>query len=302
MNHKIILAAILCIGTSAKAQEFKMPSKCVMTANQQLMDYSLGFDADGAALYFDQDGKTVILDKARVVSKTEDAGVETIRYKAKQAKWDGKPNSFETVEKTLVVARDSEGRLKNITKVFDLAPQIEVQKMYAGKDYMGEAMPLIKSLDNSFSYNGDECFLLQSVGIELKNEKAKPEKKVYFDKKFCDSVGYTMKQMGYQNVSMCSGLISQANMAFENRNKELSAEGKSLKEYNYFNQKPGELNYSNIFNVSMAIQTCAISEGMLLGGGMGMGVPNGFGYGGFGYAKGGKNEAAGEKPPAESAK
>lgn len=54
----IILACIM--GSSAAYSvepEFKMPSKCIMSANQQLMDYGMGYDPDGTSLYIDTNGK-----------------------------------------------------------------------------------------------------------------------------------------------------------------------------------------------------------------------------------------------------
>lgn len=61
-----------------------------------------------------------------------------------------------------------------------------------------------------------------------------------------------------------------------------------MKEYNYFGQSPSsEKNYSNTFSLGMAIQSCALADGMLWGYGIGMGVLMGYGMGGYGMYVGG---------------
>ena len=293
---------ILLLSSSAFSADggYKMPSKCIMSANQQLMDYGMGYDPDGSSLYFDTNGKTVLPNQDKIVKRTLENGVETITYKTKQPKSGGymmgQPIEYETVERTVVITRDANGRLTNVSKQYDTASQIKMSNDVAKSGSKG--FPIVKSFENEFTYNGDECSLNQTIGLEMENEKSKAEKKVYYDKKFCDQLAPTVKQIGSQNAGQCAGLISQAQMAFESRNKDLSKEGKAMKEYNYFGQSPSsEKNYSNTFSLGMAIQSCALADGMLWGYGMGMGVPMGYGmgmYGGIGspVAKPAKSEEA----------
>ncbi len=289
----MFLIWILAFGSSSAFSQdggFKMPSKCIMSANQQLMDYGMGYDPDGSSLYFDTNGKTVLPNQDKIVKRNLENGVETITYKTKQPKFGGymmgQPIEYETVERTVVITRDSKGRLTGISKQYDTTSQIKMSNDVAKSGY--KRFPIVKSVDSEFSYNGDECSLNQTIGLEMENEKSKAEKKVYYDKKFCDQLAPMVKQIGSQNAGQCAGLISQAQMAFESRNKDLAKEGKAMKEYNYFGQSPSsEKNYSNTFNLGMAIQSCALADGMLWGYGMGMGVPMGYGMGMYGGGIGG---------------
>lgn len=281
---KTVFVGLAIYGSVAysDSEVFKMPSKCIMSANQHLMDYGMGIDPDGASLYIDIDGKTVFPNQNNIVKRNLEGGVETITYKTKQPKYGGymygQNIDYETVEKTVKITRDGNGRLTGISKSFDTAFQAKMSAQASKSGYRG--FPIIKSFDSDFTYKDGECSLNQTIGMEMETANSKAEKKVYFDKKFCDQLAPTVKQIGAQNAGQCAGLINQAQMAFDSRNKELSGEGKSFKEYNYIGQNPSpEKNYSTIFNLGMAIQSCAVADGMLWGYGMGMGVPMGFGMG-----------------------
>ena len=260
----------------------KMPSTCVMLANQQLMDYTYGYDSDGAALYFDNDGKTVIPNQDRIVKKSQENGIETIIYKSRQPKTVGYQvgkMEFETVEKTIVITRAASGKLQNVSKKMDIDRQIKNVKDLAKMGFTN-ADSIVKSMDSSFVNNGDNCELEQTLGIETDSLNKKIDKKVYYDKKFCDNLAPFIKKMGTQNLGDCGSLIGAAQSAFNTRNQELGSEGKSFKEFNFFGATTGSgPNVSSTFNLGMAIQTCALGQSSLYGGGYGMGYPTT--YGGF---------------------
>lgn len=289
---KIFSLVVLFANLSAIASPgpFMIASKCIIAANQQLMDFGMGYDPDGAPLYLDSNGKTVVQNQSNIVKRTLENGVETITYKTKTPKFEiqsmGKPTEFETVERTIVISRDGSGRLTKIAKHQDTASQIKIQKNLAKSGIHG--FPILKSSETEFTYSGDECSLNQSLGLEMENEKSKIEKKVYYDKKFCDQLAPTVKQMGLQNASQCAGLIGQAQMAFEARNEELKKEGKSMKELNPFGKSSSRAIYdSNVFNIGMVIQSCALADEMVWGTGVGMAAPMGFGMRGMSGGGGG---------------
>lgn len=287
----VFIIGLLFTGISAFSADgsYEMPSKCVMAANQHLMDHGMGYDPDGTSLYFDMNGKTVLHNKDKIAKRTIKNGIETITYTTKQPKFAGymmgQQIEYEIVERTIVISRDSSGRLTNVLKQYDTASQIKMVNPF--KKLGSKSFPIIKSIESEFSYNGDECSLNQTIGLEMENENSKAEKKVYYDKKFCDQLAPTVKEIGSKNAGQCAGLITQAQMAFENRNKDLAKEGKAMKDYNYIAQNhSSEKNYSNTFNLGMAIQSCALADGMLWGYGVGMGIPMGYGMGGYGTYSG----------------
>lgn len=290
---EFLLSGIFLISFQAfGATEIKIPSKCILTTNQQFMDYGMGYDPDGVALYLDADGKTVMPNADRIVKRNLQNGIETITYKTKQAKSGGylygQKAEFETVEKTVVITRDTNGRLVGVSKKYDTAFQAKLSGEITKKGF--KALPIIKSIDTNFVYSGDDCALDQKIGVELENEKSKEEKKVYFDKKFCDKLAPLVKQMGSQNAAQCAGLISSAQMAFNSRNEELVKEGKAFKQISYFGQSESRnKDLTSVFEIGSSIQACAMSDFTLYGYGMGSGYP-GFGYGtlggGFGNAYG----------------
>lgn len=280
----LVSSSLLLLPARAVQAQVPMPSQCVVAANQQLMDYGMGFDPDGTALYFDVNGKTVIANQDKIVRRNIENGSETITYKSKQARPSsymlGHPIEFEMVEKTIVVSRDSSGRMTDISKVYDTASQEKLMNDMAKANPALSASgrpPTIKSVTSSFTYSGDHCALDQRVGVEKQGEKE--EKKVYFDKKFCDKLAPAIRSIGAQNAAQCAGVLTQAQIAFDGRNQELAKEGKAMKEYSFYGQSPAtnERNYASAFNLSSAIQSCSLAEGMSAGYGMLTGVPYAYG-------------------------
>jgi hypothetical protein len=226
----------------------------------------------------DSNGKTVIPANAK---RTLENGVETITYKVL--------NGTDNVTNTVVITRDQSGKLVSVARQYDMAYQVKTRKMY---NISSTDSPLVKSAQSDFAYSGDECSVNQTMALEMENEKSKEvEKKVYYDKKFCDQLAPTISRIGAQNATQCGSLIDQAKVAFDSRNKDLASEGKSLKTFSYFGETPSsQKTYATTFNLGMAIQSCVLMNGAPLGmmggmvgfagGGMMMGGPYGGSYGG----------------------
>ena len=252
------------------------PSECIKQANNQVLD----FNSLDRPIYFDSNGKVTVPNPDKIVKRNTKDGVETITYRTTQIKGgyvvNNKPE-YETVEKTIVITRNSQGNLVGITKELDLEQQSKINKGLKKNGWM--TLPIVKSIDNDFVYKNGNCFLNQEIGLELKDEKAKAEKKVYYDKKFCDQLALTVKRMGVQNAGLCVGLINQAQFAYDSRNKELAKEGKALKDYSYIGTKK-EMSSSGAFNIGVAIQSCSIPD-IWWGPGGGTGLPSSFGIGGM---------------------
>ena len=270
----------------------KWPSKCIIAANEQVSDFGMAYGMDGAAFYFDTNGKTVVTHQDKIIKRNLENGKESITYKLKQPKnggnMAGQPNEFETVERTIVITRNSQGQLLSVAKKFDIEAQIKTRTA-AQKSGIKPSFPILKTLESEFIYNGNSCSINQTIGLEMENEKSKAEKKVYYDKKFCDQLSPMINQIGAQNASQCANLISQAQMALELRNKDLAKEGKTIKSYPYFGKIPADgKDLSNNFNLGVSIQSCSLAASMGTGFGMtGMGYAGGFGPGinshGMGY-------------------
>lgn len=253
-----------------------MGSKCINAANMAAMDLSmLGVDPDGVSLYFDENGATNVLRPENIVSRSNKDGVETIVYKARQMKVDGNASGreieFETVNRTLTIKREG-GKIVSVKKDTDLKSQVELQKLFAKSGYK---MPITKGYEMSFSHNGADCEVSQSLIYEMENEKAKAEAKVNYDRTFCKKLDPIIKQIGSQNASQCVGLIGQAQMAFEQRAQELGREGKKFKVQDWNVGNRG----GNQMDIAMMITSCTMMDGFGMGGyGMpGYGMPGGYG-------------------------
>jgi hypothetical protein len=263
---KIIAIGIFLLGSSAYSNpkfdgSYVNPSECIILANQQLSDMGMGTGVFyPPPLSFDTNGKIIISDKSRIVKRVLKDGSETITYKTKMSgPYGGDGNE---VEKTIVITRNDGGKLTSIFKLYD------------------KNNPIASSFQQDFSYKGNECSLNQNFITKDKNGNL--EKKVIFDKKFCDQLAPIMKQMGAQNAAMCGNLIVQAQGAYNTRNDELAKEGKSFQSY-YKSSKAKD--FISPFNVGTAVQSCTYVGGMGpfgMGGGYGMNP-----YGGIGMGMGG---------------
>ena len=293
------IASTSVVSVAASGVGFVQSKECVMVANQGLQDYGYGgFDVDGVALYFDNDGKTTILDQNKIVSRKTENGEETITYKTKKIKAGSfEKVEFESVNRTIVIKRDSTGEMIGFTKVFDIKEQVEnikAMKKQFNDNLVGAK--IIKSVNNEFINSDDDCYLNQTVTLEMKDEKSKEEKSVSFDKKFCDSLAPIINNMGKQNAAQCGNLIASAQMNFNTRRETLAKEDKNLKlntHYFGYGQATTGDSAGNVFSISAAIQSCLPMQS-----GFGMqGYPGGYGYGmgGGGIFKGSESKKADTK-------
>lgn len=277
-QKSVLLALPLFFGNAVLAEELKLPSKCVNWANSQVTDPAFGFDPDGNSFFFDASGRTNILNQDKIVRRVLEGNTEEIVYKTKTAKYEpGSPKpEFEVVERSIQVTRDASGRLVNVTKAYDVAPQFKFQKEALQSGY--RAGSVIKSMRYEFSGEGNDCALNQIVASELENEKSAPEQKILFDKKFCDQLAPIIRQIGMQNAQQCATLLNTAHLAMDMRNRELAKEGKSLKVQDQFGRSTKfAKSATTVFNLGAAIQSCQSGEGTGLGyGGYGM-SPYGYG-------------------------
>ncbi|QDK36286.1 hypothetical protein [Bdellovibrio sp. NC01] len=290
----LVLATVLCFGVSAVAADaqpdwaaINKNMECNMKQNQAAMDMYAGMDPDGAAFVFGGDGKTQVLDSGRVISRATNGDTETITYKTKELRYDSTGKTmYETVKRTVQVKREG-GKIVSVSKLYDVAQQAADQASFAKacKDCQNFGKwPLMKSAETTFAYDGKNgCAINQNVVLQMKDEKASPEAKVTFDKKFCDSLGPVMKQMGSQNAAQCGNLLSMAEGYFSQRSGELKKEGKSFYDYSFPGADQKNKSPFSNSNISMQIAMCASAENPVMTGGMGV-YPGGTGLmmgGGF---------------------
>lgn len=243
---------------------------CNSQINQAAMDMGYGMDPDGVAFSIDNDGKTQVVDQSKIVSRSTKDGVEAITYKAKVATGfkDGKP-VYETERKTIYIKRDSSGRVVSVNKDMNLKMQImnreNFKKSDFGKNYKG-AYPLMKGTESTFTYNGDSCEVNQNLYYEMKDENAKAEGKVTYDKAFCDKLKPMISKMGSQNASQCGNMITMAQSLHDQRNNELKKEGKTLSASGIYggfgggeatDAKTKQAATMNTFNIGAAVSLCA---------------------------------------------
>lgn len=287
-----VLFAFSGVGSGAFGQGFE----CTSIANMKMNDYGYGVDPDGVALYFDNSGKTVIVNQDKIVNRKTENGEETITYKTKVPKYTGSyaKVEFETVNKTIVIKRGPDGKMISFSKLHDTKEQADKFKQML-KEFGGQvtSFNLIKSENYEFVNSGDDCYLNQNISVEMKSDSPKEEKSVYFDKKFCDSIAPIVNNMGKQNAAQCGNLIAAAQSSFKNRYTELLKEEKNLKLTSYFGQTKPETNNFNVFSLTGAIQSC-----LPLQAGFGMG---GFAGGGGYYNPGAVGEKTESKKPSSKA-
>lgn len=244
---------------------------CANQINHATMDMGYGMDPDGVAFSIDNDGKTQVVDQNKIVSRSTKDGVEAITYKAKvmTAFKDGKP-VYETERRTIYIKRDSSGRVVSVNKDMNLKMQImnrdNFRKSEMGKNYKG-AYPLVKGTESTFVYNGDSCEVNQNLYYEMKDENAKAEGKVTYDKAFCDKLKPMISKMGSQNAAQCGNMIAMAQSLHEQRNNELKKEGKTLSASGFYgafgnageapDAKTKQAATMSAFNIGAAVSLCA---------------------------------------------
>lgn len=261
---KLAVSLVLMAGTAHATMPFPgMANSCTMAANAATMDYTmLGSDPDGTSITFDEKGATQISRPENIVSRSNKDGVETITYKTRQIKMDGtwkpgQPYEYETVQRTITIKRDN-GKIVSVNKDMDLASQVRMRKLWEKNGFKGN-YPFTKSMETTFSHNGSNCDINQTLTYEMANENAKVEGKVVYDKQFCDKLAPMVKRMGSQNASQCVGLIAQAQFAFDQRNKELQKDGRSFKLLDFPGKKAGDPSAN--MDIGMFISSCAMAEG-----------------------------------------
>ncbi|MEK2647256.1 hypothetical protein [Bdellovibrio sp. BCCA] len=260
---KAVISLILMTSSAYAAMPYPgMADKCTLAANAAVMDFGgMGVDPDGAAISFDPNGTTQIARPENIVSRENKNGVETITYKTRQVKmgavWKpGQPFEYETVQKTVTIKREN-GKIVSVNKDMDIPGQIKMRKQWEKNGFKGN-FPYTKSMETTFAHNGSDCEINQTLSYQMADEKAKVEGKVMYDKEFCDKLAPIVKRMGSQNASQCVGLISSAQMTFEQRNKELKKDNKSFAILDW----PGKKHADPMANldVGMFIQSCAMAD------------------------------------------
>ncbi|WP_291516582.1 hypothetical protein [Bdellovibrio sp. ArHS] len=267
MFIKVLGIVLLAGAAQANSGMGYVTDKCVLAANGTVQDATYGMDPDGASLFFDANGATQILRPENIVSRSNKEGLETIVYKTKQIKMiagSGKPE-FETVQRVIHVKRQ-DGKIISVKKEFDLTEQ---RKMRDLAKKSGWNYPVTKAAETSFERNGSDCDIKQSLMYQMPDD-TKVEAKVTYDKDFCAKIEPMMKQIGSQNASQCVGLISSAQMAFEQRKKELAKEGKSFVTFEWEGKPKQEIGGS--MDVSGFITACAMGGQMVPGMGVSFGM------------------------------
>lgn len=282
---KFLLSLITVLGSSSALAEMDMQTymkqmSCTQQINSALGTYGFGMNPEGPAFSVGADGKTIVHDSQRVVSRTTSDGIETIVYKVKEPRFvDGK-QVFETVRKTVRIKRDG-GKVVEVANDYDIKSQLRMREDLAkselAKSYKVKPFPLMKSAESKFIHNGDSCETQQSAYFQMQDEKSPVEGKVTFDKKFCDEIKPMISRMGTQNASQCGNLIAMAQGTFEKRNKELSKENKELfpigSPYGWAGSEKTSAGGS--INLGMMVSMCATASDMANGvnpWGMGMGM------------------------------
>ena len=258
------------------AQTSVGPSECQTMANEELR--RLG---GNAPFFFDENGKTKVILEGQIEKRTLENNlenkIETLIYKSKMPYFNMTTSKYEEglVPQSVVITRNREGKLISISSPQDVSKQVERAKLLGFTN-----VPVLKSTEANFSYKGSDCFLNQTLNLVMQNENAKVEKKVLYDKAFCDRLAPYINRMGSQNASQCASLIGLGQEAFDQRNKELAIEGKAFQEFNYLGT-PAQQDKSNLnqatFNLGSAIQTCALPNILAVG----FGYPGPGSYGGF---------------------
>lgn len=268
MNN-ILLFALLLLGSGAQALGPGLPgtADCITAANQQFLDFANGTDPDGAPIYLDSNGGTVVAKPAQV-KRTLENGVETLTYTTKIPKMGigmARPQDTETVTRTVAITRDGSGRLTGISKKFDGEEQ-------RGLPQAGSTnIPKYRSFDNKFSYDGDRCSVEQTIIVQTEGDSAKETKNVIYDKAFCDKIEPMVREFGGPGkADQCAAFIGQTQAAYDARNSELGKEGKVLKAYSSFGSNPlGSRDSRSNFSLILAMGACSIGRGQGMGGMLG---------------------------------
>jgi hypothetical protein len=267
-------------------QVYYAPDECTTAANMMTSEMIGGMPSETPAFSFGDDGKTEIRDQKKIVKREVKNGTESITYKAQRPKIGPgfmliQPLEYETIERTVIITRDSNGRMTSISKP-NPNDMPKLPNSYKSKE-MGWPLPFeavkVKSMTNEFSYDGDECHMSQSVWVEKKDKAfAKEEKKIYFDKKLCDEIMPEVSAMGHEQLENCSSLMSTVEAQYDKRSAEVAKEGKSFKNMNFYGQnKTG----GSAFNLLSVINGCIMSQNLV-----NYGMVGGIGMGGFGmYGK-----------------
>ena len=254
---KLFIVGILFLESNAfSADNSRLTGDCLDTANQLTTNFRDGY-ADGSALNFDLNGKLVVIDQSKIVKRFNENGSETITFRTKDLNGEGTYEEAKSVEKTIVLTRDSDGRLLKVSQLYDMPSQIKVRNKLKKSGYNSARFsPYSKSVEGHFSYDGNGCSLNQTVGLEMENEEEKLEQKVYYDKKFCDNIAPTLNQLGSQGADKCANLLAEAQNTFNIRSKELEKDGKVFKQKRNWKALSAKNPKAGFYNIATAIQSC----------------------------------------------
>jgi hypothetical protein len=257
---------------------------CATKLNELGMDMFNGSDKDGSPFMFDQDQKTIIQNRSKIVSQKTENGVETIVYKTTVPKYEnGKVNGEEQITKTVKIQRDGTGKVISAEKFDDFA----YNERTFGQSKI--QMPLIKSNGLKLTKDGENCALDQMFYSSSMSKEGETKTYVTYDKKICDPLLPLIKSIGPANAAQCSNLVAMAQNSIKNRNEELASEGKVVGWSSQENDSPSDMNKN--FTLSSIIGACISS------------VQSPFGYGGYyGMGPWGMNSGEGQsnKPKARS--
>ncbi len=229
---------------------------CIAAANEHLDSYGFKLAADGRPFRFDDNGKIAISPKEKNVTRFTLGHAETLNVKVRLPKdLNAMPWVLVPVEKSVVVTRDDQGRLTSITT--KLAPDSKFSFDARIKEISYPAT--IQSLESNFTYDDKgNCSFNQYLGTEIQAPGKPSEKKVYYDKTLCDKVMPLIEKLGSRKSNVCLQLMTDAHIAFIERNKQLATEKKSMKEFHPFGIAADERSYPTTFNVAAAVQSCLL--------------------------------------------
>ena len=309
--NKVFFLILMSASTAAVAStpvDLSRSNACVYKMANAGSAYGI-FEGNTGAFYVSPEGKTEVLDQKRIVSRENKDGVETIVYKAQEPRLDKEGRQFvmETVKRTVQIKREN-GKVVSINKLWDVQKQIQdIKNARANCPKCLESSSYVKSMESTFSHDGNNCDVNQETIYLVKDANSEAEAKLTYDKKLCDTLAPMVQKMGSQNAAQCGDLLLKARFAYDKRAKELEKDNKS---FFSMSQKIKNGNDLSLLDLSGKIAACTL-QGMPAEYGMGFsgygGVSGGYGSGmmmgsgmmGAPASKATKNQA---KPPVEGAR
>lgn len=182
-------------------------------------------EGTGYAMTNDQNGQEKILDASKIISNKTVGNTQTIVTKV---------NGFNGKDMTMtVVIEKSNGQITSV-------------KTNTANSYG------YKGLEHNFSADksGDCRIDQQSIRV---SKDGHDKGLVIYDRQFCDKLTPFLRQMGTNNVGLCSNVMLVAQGAFEERQKNLKKENKDMTGIH------GDIaNSQGVLNLAAAIQSCGL--------------------------------------------